>query len=441
LTALRYDEFVRELFPRLTGGIRWGLERTRSLLATVGDPHASYPTIHVGGTNGKGSVAATIAQVLQAAGHRTGLYSSPHLTTFRERIRIDGVPITEQALLAGAGPLWPHITRAEASFFEATTAIAFLALADARVDVAVVEVGLGGRLDATNVITPALSVLTNVSLDHVQLLGDTVEQVAGEKAGIIKPAVPVITAETDPIVLEVFRARAREVGAAIDVLPPDEPSDVTVSLAGTSLTVRTARMGRLRLQTPLIGEHQARNVALAVHALDRLDAPLRPDADVLGAGVAAVSWPGRLQLVRSAGTTWLYDVAHNEAGVKVLVSALRRLELPRRLVMLVGVLGDKDWRAMLRPLQAAADEVVLTAPPTAPAERCWNPREVLAEVPSANTRVVEDFTAALEACWRAAAGGSVVVTGSFHTVGDAMIALGHAPWGADASLPPPSFVV
>jgi len=441
LTALRYDELVRELFPRLTAGIRWGLERTRSLLSAVGDPHASYATIHVGGTNGKGSVAATIAQVLQAAGHRTGLYSSPHLTTFRERIRIDGVPIAEEALLAAAGPLWPHIRRAEASFFEATTAIAFLALAHARVDVAVVEVGLGGRLDATNVITPVLSVLTNVSLDHVQLLGHTVEQVAREKAGIIKHAVPVVTAETDPLVLDVFRARAREVGAAIDVLPPDEPSDVTVSRAGTGLTVHAARMGRIRVQTPLIGEHQARNVALAVHAVDHLQPPLRPEAGVVAAGVAAVSWPGRLQFVRSAGTTWIYDVAHNEAGVQVLVSALRGLDLPGPLVMLVGVLGDKDWRAMLRPLQAAADRVVLTMPPTAPAERCWDPHEVLAEVPSSNTRVVEDFTAALEACWRAAAGGTVVVTGSFHTVGDAMIALAHAPWGSDASLPSPSFVV
>jgi dihydrofolate synthase/folylpolyglutamate synthase len=207
LSALDYEELVRELFPRLTGGIRWGLERTRALLSAVGDPHTAYATIHVGGTNGKGSVAATIAGILHAAGHRTGLYSSPHLTTFRERIRIDGTPIEEAALLAAAERLWPHIRATEPSFFEATTAIGFLALADAGVDVAVIEVGLGGRLDATNVIAPVLSVLTNVSLDHVQLLGNTVEEVAREKAGIIKPGTPALTAETDLLVLEIFRAR------------------------------------------------------------------------------------------------------------------------------------------------------------------------------------------------------------------------------------------
>ncbi|MHB1168234.1 MAG: bifunctional folylpolyglutamate synthase/dihydrofolate synthase [Longimicrobiales bacterium] len=441
MSALRYEELVRELFPRLTGGIRWGLERTRSLLAAVGDPHTAYTTIHVGGTNGKGSVAATIAGILQAAGHRTGLYSSPHLTTFRERIRIAGQPIDEDALLAAAERLWPHITREKPSFFEATTAIGFLALADAGVDVAVVEVGLGGRLDATNVITPALSVLTNVSLDHVQLLGDTVEQVAREKAGIIKAGVPAITAESEAAVLNVFNARAQEVGARLEVMRPDEPRDVSVSLVGTELSVTTSVFGTLPLRTPLIGAHQARNVALAVHAVELLTAPLRPERDAVVDGVGGVAWPGRLQVVRDAGRVWLYDVAHNEAGVHVLVDALQQLSLPRPLVLLVGVLGDKDWRAMLRPLQHAADAVVLTSPPTAPADRCWSPHEVLADVPSPNTRVVEDFTGALETAWGLAAGGTIVVTGSFHTVGDAMIALGHAAWGADASLPPPSFAV
>lgn len=441
MSALTYEELVRELFPRLTGGIRWGLDRTRALLAAVGDPHTCFATIHVGGTNGKGSVAATIASILQRAGHRTGLYSSPHLTTFRERIRIDGVPVDKAALLPAAERLWPHIAAAEPSFFEATTAIGMLALADAGVDVAVIEVGLGGRLDATNVITPEVSVLTNVSLDHVQLLGNTVEEVAREKAGIIKPGVPAVTAESDPAVLDVFRRAAEAADAALDVLPANEPREVVARASGTSMAVRTDHFGTLHVETPLVGAHQARNVALAIRAVDWLGEHWRPNADAIVRGVAGVDWPGRLQLVRSADTSWLYDVAHNEAGVHVLVDALDALRLPRPLVMLVGVLGDKNWRAMLRPLQAAADDVVLTTPPSAPRDRCWDPVEVLAAVPSANTRVIEDFTAALEAVWRAARGGTVVVTGSFHTVGDAMIALRHAPWGADASLPPPSFAV
>ncbi|MGH7445768.1 MAG: bifunctional folylpolyglutamate synthase/dihydrofolate synthase, partial [Longimicrobiales bacterium] len=259
-----YEELVHALFPRLTGGIRWGLDRTLAMLAAVGDPHLHYRTIHVGGTNGKGSVAATIGRVLQEAGHHTGLYSSPHLTTFRERIRIASEPIAESALVAAAARLWPHIDAAAPSFFEATTAIGFLALADAGVDVAVIEVGLGGRLDATNVVAPELCVLTNVSLDHVQLLGETVPEVAAEKAGIIKAGVPVVTGETAPDVLAVFAERARSVGAPLHVLPTDATMNVSVALDGTRFALETRAWGTLDLHTPLIGAHQARNVALAL---------------------------------------------------------------------------------------------------------------------------------------------------------------------------------
>jgi dihydrofolate synthase/folylpolyglutamate synthase len=222
VSTLSYETLVAELFPRLTGGIRWGLERTRRLLAGVGDPHTRFPTLHVGGTNGKGSVAATLASVLAAGGRRVGLYTSPHLCTFRERIQIDGRAITEAALLAAAERLWPAIGRERPSFFEATTAIALLALAEADVDVAVVEVGLGGRLDATNVITPEVCVLTNVSLDHVQYLGSTVEAVAREKAGIIKAGVPVVTGEWQGVAHDVFRWRAAEVRAPLRALRPEQ---------------------------------------------------------------------------------------------------------------------------------------------------------------------------------------------------------------------------
>lgn len=436
-----YEELVRALFPRLTGGIRWGLDRTRSMLAAVGDPHLQYRTIHVGGTNGKGSVAATIARVLREAGYRAGLYSSPHLTTFRERIRIDGAPIAEAALVAAAARLWPHIDAVSPSFFEATTAIGFLALADAGVEVAVVEVGLGGRLDATNVVAPELSVLTNVSLDHVQLLGNTVVEVAREKAGIIKAGIPAVTGETAAAVLAVFAGRARSVHAPLDVLPVDAAQNVRVALDGTRFAQQTAAWGTLDMHTPLIGAHQARNVALAVAALERLPADLRPDARAVLQGAAQVDWPGRLQIVQQSGTTWVFDVAHNTAGVHTLVDTIAQLELPRPLVMLVGVLGDKDWRTMLRPLQASADAVVLTLPPTAPAERRWDTAAVLAAVPAANTRAVPDFMAALAHAWRTAHGGTVVVTGSFHTVGDALTALDLAPWGADVTLPHASFAI
>jgi dihydrofolate synthase/folylpolyglutamate synthase len=441
LKGLGYDELIRTLFPRLTGGIRWGLERTARLLASVGDPHSRYATIHVGGTNGKGSVAATVASVLHEAGLRTGLYSSPHLCTFRERIQIGGEAIAEDALVAAAERLWPLIRREAPSFFEATTAISLLALADAAVDVAVIEVGLGGRLDATNVITPEVVVLTNVSLDHVDLLGHSLDAVAREKAGILKPGVAAVTAETGAVSLGVFRERAAEVGSPLHLLD-DAAVDVETDQDGTRVTAATESWGRITVRSPLLGAHQGRNTALAVRALDLLPPRLRPSAGAVVEGVARVRWPGRLQRERLHGRTWIFDVAHNVAGVHALAAALNALAPPRPLVALVGVLGDKDWRGMLAPLDRVADRMVLTLPVTAPADRRWDPAAVLRDLRLARSSAVPDFTRALEEAWAAAAGpagGTVLVTGSFHTVGDALIALDRAPFGSDVTLPAPSF--
>lgn len=435
-----YDELVRELFPRLTGGIRWGLERTQRLLSAVGNPHQAYRTIHVGGTNGKGSVAAMISSVLRAAGLRTGLYSSPHLCTFRERIRVSDEPVSEAALVHAASALRPAIQREDPSFFEATTAIAFLALAQAEVEIAVVEVGLGGRLDATNVITPQVVALTNVSLDHVQLLGSSIESVAREKAGILKPGVAVVTAESGKVPLDIFAARAAELGAPFRIVRPADVEDVYTGPAGTELRVRTEQWGRVEVHTALAGRHQAWNAALAVRALELLPARLAPDLTAIRTGLHRVRWPGRLQVEHMFERTWVFDVAHNVAGVHALTSALEELSLPRPIVALVGVLGDKDWRTMLVPLKKAVAALVLTLPPTAPADRVWDPDAVLREVPSPGAEVVRDFGEALTRAWLVAGpGGTVLVTGSFHTVGDALIALGRAPYGEDTHLPRPPF--
>lgn len=439
MSALTYDELIRELFPRLTGGIRWGLDRTIALLASVGNPHESFRSIHVGGTNGKGSVAATLASILRTDGRNTGLYTSPHLCTFRERIQIKGTAITEDALVAAAQKLWPQIQELGPSFFEATTAIGFLALAEAGVDVAVIEVGLGGRLDATNVITPELAIITNIALDHAEYLGNTIESVAREKAGIIKPGVTVLTAERNETALAVFRARAEEVGAQLFVMPDCDPSEVRFDVHGTSLQLSGIEMVSLWLRTPLIGAHQADNAALAAHAAWQLPDGLRPDAGAIVAGTLAVKWPGRLQVERIGNQTWLFDVAHNVAGVQSLVAAMTELDVPRPLVLVIGILGDKDWRAMLPPLFDVADAVVLTLPSTAPVNRAWDPAQVLAAVPNPHAEVQHDFTAALQRASALAAHGTVLVTGSFHTVGDALIALERAPFGSDVTLPRVSF--
>ena len=438
MSELTYEQLISELFPRLTGRVRWGLVRTRTLLAAVGNPQRSFRTIHVGGTNGKGSVAVTLAAILRAQRRLTGLYSSPHLCTFRERIQIDGAAISEDALLAAAHKLWPTIERVSPSFFEATTAIAFLALAEAGVALSVVEVGLGGRLDATNVIKPELAIITNIALDHADYLGSTIESVAREKAGIIKPSVPLLTAERAELPLAIFRERAQQQGAPFHQLTVDDVRDVTFDTQGTRFTM-PFEQGVASLQTPLIGQHQASNAALAVRASGLLPGALRPSREAVVAGVQSVKWPGRLQVEHLAGQTWLFDVAHNVAGVHALVSAVGKLKLPRPLVIVVGILGDKDWQAMLPPLFGIANLAVLTRPPTAPPNRAWNPEKVLQTVSFDRARVHNDFAAALAYAHEQAGSGTVLVTGSFHTVGDALIALGRAPYGSDAILPRVAF--
>ncbi|HUH13013.1 MAG TPA: Mur ligase family protein, partial [Longimicrobiales bacterium] len=314
MTPLTYEALLHRLFPRLTGGVRWGLERTLRLLASVGDPHLACPVLHVGGTNGKGSVAAYLEASLRAAGLRTGLYTSPHLCTFRERVRVAGTPLPAGALVEAAERLWPALETEEASFFEATTALAFLALAEAGVDVAVVEVGLGGRLDATNVVRPRATLITNVALDHAEYLGDTLAAVAAEKAGILKPGVPAFTGAAAPEALAVLRRRASEVGVPLTEVGPVDVADVRTGVEGTRFRMPRTGWGELELGVPLPGAHQALNAALAVRALDALEEGLRPDAQHVVGGLASTRWPGRLQVVERAGRPWLFDVAHNVAG-------------------------------------------------------------------------------------------------------------------------------
>ncbi len=415
---------IEELFPRLTPGMKWGLSRMSAFLAETGQPHRSYPTIHVGGTNGKGSVAATVASVLQRTGSRVGLYTSPHLCSFRERFQVAGHPVGASELAALVGELGAGIERHELSFFEAATALAFHLFEREVVDVAVIEVGLGGRLDATNVVTPLITAVTNVAMDHSEYLGETLVEVAREKAGIVKHGVPLLTAETDPRLLRVFN----DVCSGLDApfLPLDldrESMDLEIAEDHTTFRVSTRSWGPLRLRTPLVGEHQALNAALSAAILEQLPGSLRPDEGALRAGIEGVSWPGRSQVAHIDGRTWLFDVAHNPAGAKALASVLESLALPRPVVVLAAVLGDKDWRSILPPLFEGADHSLFTQAPSAPSERRWDPEDVAAAVGRRETEIRRDFGEALERAKDLASPGTIVVTGSNHTVGDALRAL------------------
>ncbi len=365
----------------------------------MGHPEHHFHAIHIGGTNGKGSVAVLIAAALCQAGTRTGLYTSPHLVDVRERMVVDGRPLTRAAFAQWTEFLREAIEEVDASFFEATTAIAFADFAARGADVAVVEVGLGGRLDSTNVLEPVVSAVTHVTRDHTEYLGASLQSIAMEKAGIAKPGAPFVIGETDSQLTATLREAGRAAGARVIAVPPD---------------------ARYEGPLGLLGPHQRRNAAVAQAVLAALPDDLQPPGEAVARGFASARLPGRLD----RRGKWIFDVAHNPGGMVALVEALSVLTPPRPVHALVSVLGDKDWVRMIELLREAVDAVWLTSPPSAPAERRWDLDAAGCRFSSA---VVEaDFARALQGVQQGAA--TVVVAGSFHTVGDAMARLpGFAP--------------
>ena len=407
---LTYEQALDFLFPRTTT-IKFGLATTRALLRSLGNPHELIPSVHIGGTNGKGSVSTLVASALAEAGWRVGLYTSPHLVSFRERIRVDGVPISEAAVAMWTDRLRPLILQRQATFFEATTAIAFADFAARGAEIAVVEVGLGGRLDSTNVIRPLVSAVTKIERDHMKYLGDTLEKIACEKAGIAKPGAPFVIGERDPAVVEVLRQEAHR---AVGRLEPGARADVRILPPGYEWC------GPLSLAGP----HQRRNAAVAQGILAALPARYRPGSDAMERGFGGAYIPGRLD----RRGKWLFDVAHNPDGMRALTTALATLRPARPLHALVSILGDKEWPEMLVELDRVLDRGVLTVAPTA-ASRGWDAawlRRWLAKRSRPPARatwtLIPDFREALATVQQGA--GTVLVTGSFHTVGDVMEVLG-----------------
>jgi dihydrofolate synthase/folylpolyglutamate synthase len=408
--TLTYEQALEFLFPRTTT-IKFGLGTTRALLASLGDPHTVMPSIHVGGTNGKGSVVTLVAAALREAGWRVGAYTSPHLVSFRERIRVDDVPITEDAVAMWTGRLQPLILERKATFFEASTAIAFADFAARGAEIAVVEVGLGGRLDSTNVVRPLVSAVTKIERDHMKYLGNTLEKIAAEKAGIAKPGAPFVIGEREPALVEVLRREARRAIARQD---PGSRADIRV------LPPEYEWCGPLSL----LGPHQRRNAAVAHGVLMALPESYRPDLEAIDRAFGQARIPGRLD----RRGKWLFDVAHNPDGMRALVATLATTRQPRPIHGLVSILGDKEWPEMLVQLDRVLDHGVLTVAPTA-AGRGWNTdwlrrwlRAPNRPPARASWTLIPDFEEALEVVQRGAA--TVLVTGSFHTVGDVMQALG-----------------
>jgi dihydrofolate synthase/folylpolyglutamate synthase len=413
-----YRSALDRLFARTGSTSKFGLERTEALLVLLGNPERRFKSFHVAGTNGKGSVVATLDTLLRAKGICVGRYTSPHLADFRERIVVNGEQISEDEVLQFIRRWENDSELLGATFFEITTALAFDHLASREVDVAIIETGLGGRLDSTNVITPLVAGVTSIGVDHTEYLGDTIEQIAREKAGIFKPGVPAVFGPVprrarDVLVNTAVEARAEPVIAADELY---RPAHVRVSANGTTFTVQHEDE-TMTLRTGLVGAPQATNTCVALAMLEAAGEPYRVSLASARECLPEVSLPGRFQRVGK----FILDVAHNADGIRTLVGSLEAVTPERPVAAVLGVLRDKNWREMMRILCPAMDTTIVTAPVSAPSVRAWDPAEAL-EYGQSNgwaVQLVPDLSAAVAKAADTAA--TVVITGSFHTVGDASL--------------------
>ncbi|MCP2263803.1 bifunctional folylpolyglutamate synthase/dihydrofolate synthase [Promicromonospora thailandica] len=423
------------------------MTRVQRVLELLGDPHRAYRTVHVTGTNGKSSTARMVERLVREHGLRTGLFTSPHMVSYTERIAVDGEPLSTERFVEVFEDVAPYIGVADResqeaggprlSFFEVLTVMAFAAFADAPVDVAVIEVGMGGRWDSTNVVDGEVAVITPVALDHERWLGSTIAEIATEKAGIIKDGANAVIAEQPDAALEPILARAEKVGAhlireGIDL----EVVDRRVAVGGQLVDLRTPAGVYTEIFVPLHGAHQARNALLALAATESLISGGRAlGAEIVEAGFAGVEVPGRLELVRSSPTV-LVDVAHNPAGAEALVDALEESFNLQHLVAVVAVMADKDAEGLLAVLEPTVAEIVVTRNSS---DRSADPED-LAEVAREvfgddRVHVADRLDEALQLATDLAEAGDrhgsgvgtgVLVTGSVVTVADTRILVGRA---------------
>ncbi len=436
---MTYSLAIAYLYGLQRFGIKLGLENIRRLLKAVGDPQCGFPSVLIGGTNGKGSTAAFLSSILRAAGYKVGLYTSPHLLEFTERVRVNGRAIGKadaarltDELRSVVTDLFPlhdisHPapgTVSHPTFFEVTTALALLHFVRSRVHYAVVEVGLGGRFDATNALDPEVAVITNIALEHEDYLGKTLGAIAAEKAGIVKAGNPLVTAADAPEALAVIAEACRDRGAIlVDVRAMCNWEIGGSDLSGQRFVVAQQGQPTQEFGIRLLGRHQVTNAvtAVAVARLLRARGAIIPESAIRD-GLRRTRWPGRLQLFPGHPLVIL-DGAHNPAGAKALRAFLEEQQFFGRVILVFGVLQDKDWIAMLQELGPLAKRVILTRPES---ERAADPRGLVeAERFCPKLEILEAVGDAI-ALARAVAEpeDAVVVTGSLFIVSAALRALG-----------------
>ncbi|MGA7512790.1 MAG: folylpolyglutamate synthase/dihydrofolate synthase family protein [Candidatus Sulfotelmatobacter sp.] len=450
---MSYETAVSRMFAlghelAQTPSHKFDLDHMRVLLNALDHPERRFPSVLIAGTNGKGSTAATLASILRASGFKTGLYTSPHLVRINERIGVNGVEISDDSFAALQGEVdrvaERLVERGELpwhpSFFEMMTAIAFEHFARGKVDFAVLEVGMGGRLDATNVVDPRVSVITDISLDHQKFLGNTVGEIAREKVGIIRPGGAVVTLPQQPEANDVIGNAILDLGArgvnAVPYVPPVSPAS-TQYLVPSSERGKTGFVYRYPLavlgqeilvETSLVGRHQLRNLALAVAAAVELNQQGIGSitAKSIERGIRETRWPGRLQVIaaRAGWPEMVLDVAHNPAGAWALRSALSERYEDRQLIFVFGAMRDKAISEMTEILFPLAERVIATRPEN---PRAASPEEIqrAAERTGVDVETVEDVKLAVDrARVLAGAGTVIVITGSIYLVGEVMRSIG-----------------
>ncbi len=427
MSRLSYRDAVDFLYRLETSKIKLGLERTVNLLEVSGNPHHRFESIHVAGTNGKGSVACYLNSILFHNGMRTGLFTSPHLVDYRERIRVDGNVISRGDLADLVAELEAPILETGASYFEATTVLAFEHFARKAIDVGVIEVGMGGRLDSTNVLKPALSCITSIDFDHVKYLGRTRTRIAGEKAGIIKPGVPVVcgclSVRASAVIRSIAasrKSRVFEVGRDASFKP------LRMDIDGSTFEYAGPGGTRLvELETP--GLHHIANAATALLAVDVLRGRGFDISDeAVGAGLGRAKWPGRFQVLRRRPPV-ICDAAHNVSGTRILVRSLKALDMAG-IVTVFGVLRDKDYGGMLSLLSGCSERFVLTKPDSKRALPLVRLKAAAREL-----GLGFDATASVEKAVKIArglcgTGRPMLICGSLYALGEAMEVLNYRPY-------------
>jgi dihydrofolate synthase/folylpolyglutamate synthase len=427
---MTYGEAIQFLYNLRWFGTQLGLENTRKLAALAGNPQEQLRFIHVAGTNGKGSTCAMLESIYRASGLRIGLFTSPHLVSFRERIQVNRQLISEAEVIrlveelrdqcrTGFQPVFAPSAESEKAnedrrdayptFFEFVTVMALRYFVEHNCKLVVWETGLGGRLDATNIVTPLASVITNIGFDHQQWLGETLAKIACEKAGIIKPGVPVITAAEQPEALETIRETALSANGPLTVVTSKDISRITHHAL-----------------LPLFGDHQKLNATVAIATVEALQHKIPVSDDAICLGLESVQWPGRFQVVTTgSGRTIVLDGAHNVAGATALKTALQTKFPGRQPTLILGVLQDKDWSQICAELAPLAERILLVP---VSSERSASPETLRTACATANPGAQSSICVSLaEALEQASSAGFVLITGSLYLVGQAMELLGLSP--------------